>query len=61
MHKGRETNLKGLLNFFFFVSEGCETKHLVLDMEHKIQSFGLEYKGQLMHTCKFLGNRRLNF
>lgn len=60
VHRGRETNLKGLLNFFFCFRR-FEKKHLVLDMKHKIQSLGLEYKGQLIHTCKFLGSRRLNF
>lgn len=60
MHRGKETNLKRLLNFLKF-SDSCEAKQLVPEMEHKIESFGLEYKGQLMHARKILRSRRLYF
>ena len=46
IHRGRGTN-------FFLNQKGCETKCLVLDMEHKIDSFGLEYKGLLIHIERF--------
>lgn len=46
VHEGRETHLNRSLNFFFLFSEGCGAEHVVLDMKHKVESFGLEYVGQ---------------